>query len=322
MRAPYPARMPGSLFAHIIGHDRITSVLEQQVARPATGYVFVGPQGVGKRCVAEAFLRGILSIQGDASYASHPDVIELFCPEDKASIGIEQARAFREQLSMRPVRGAFQVAYIPHAALLTREASESLLKCVEEPTPGTVFIFVVESVDRLPATLRSRLVEISFGHVPTADIMTWLVSRGVDAAAAPELARHAHGAPGLAFRLSRDPDVFFADERDAREVIESCLQHQAGRRIAALDRVEKRVNGDAYPMDAWAEWFAVLERLVAIEMVAHPREMSALGRGIGLARASIGGSISPKYGIEWSMIDPTGILNPDLIPSFLYPSYV
>lgn len=314
--------MSTAFFGSIAGHETLKRVLEAQFSRPATGYLFVGPQGVGKRAVAEAFLRGILHVSPEASYTSHPDVVELVCPEDKASIGVEQARAFRERLAMRPVRGAFQVAYVPNAELLTREACESLLKCVEEPTSGTVFIFVVESIDAVPATLRSRLVEIQFSHVPTQVITEWLVSRGTVSSVAEECARRSHGAPGLAWRLVQDPELFAADERDARELIESCLQPQEGRRVAVLDRVEKRLNAQEHPTDAWGNWCTILERCAAEEMIRHPREMAFLGRGIALARASIGGSLSPKYGIEWSMIDPTGILNQDLIPSFLYPSYV
>lgn len=314
--------MSSHVFSGVLGHTTVVSVLERHLAHPAGGYLFLGPHGVGKRFLAEKFIRGILGIEETHPLTSHPDFVQLVLAEEKKSIGVEQARAFRERVSMRPVKGMRQIAFVPFAGMLTGEACEALLKCVEEPTPGTVFIFIAESADMLPATLRSRLVEVSFGHVATAEIVSWLVSKGVEQSLAQTLARKAHGAPGHAWKTVLDPHAHDEDEQDAQEVVTSCLRHEHGRLIAVLDRTEKRLNAEEDAIEAWGRWLSRLEFAVADELLTHPEVLARLGRGIAMARASVGGGISPKYAIEWSMVDVAGIIRTELIPSFLYPPYV
>jgi DNA polymerase-3 subunit delta' len=105
---------------------------------------------------------------------SHPDFIRITREEGAREIVVKQARELLTRMQLTSARGGYKVALIEEADRLNEEAANALLKAVEEPSPNTVYLFLAEQPDRLPATLRSRLVKMEFGRVPTKTIEGWL----------------------------------------------------------------------------------------------------------------------------------------------------
>ncbi len=176
-----------SIFDGIIDHDTIARVLEKALDKPAHGYLFCGPRGVGKTTVAERLAVGLLEdhatpntqyVTQDGQHvsllASHPDFVRLGREEGAREIVVKQVRELIARMQLTSARGGYKIALIEQADRLNEEAANALLKAVEEPSPKTVYIFIAEQPDRLPATLRSRLVKIEFGRVATKEIETWL----------------------------------------------------------------------------------------------------------------------------------------------------
>ena len=93
------------------------------------------------------------------------------------------------------------------ASLMTEAAANAMLKTLEEPPAGTVFISVVGSEDDLPPTVASRCRMVRFGRVSEAEIVTALVERGIEEEQAAITARITGGSPGLALDLVTNPEV-------------------------------------------------------------------------------------------------------------------
>jgi len=202
----------------VVGHSRILGLLEREFASPANSYMFVGAAGVGKATIARAFAAALLCPQGEDHGSEgcrscrlvltgrHPDLV-LLEPEGRQSLGVSQARETIAQAVLAPVESARKVFLIEEGSSMTVQAANALLKTLEEPTPTTVFLLVVESETDLPATVSSRCRTIHVGRVDPEDIRTALAGLGVETERADALARISGGRPGLAFTLAKSTEA-------------------------------------------------------------------------------------------------------------------
>ncbi len=204
--------MTSPLFDDVIGHDRVTSLLSDELEAPGQAYLFVGPGSVGKEAVALRFAAGLLGGLTDerarrlALSRTHPD-LTILEPEGAASLGVDQARSVVSRASMAPVEAPRTVFLLPDAGAMTDSAANALLKTLEEPTSSVVFILVSESEDDFPATVGSRCRTVHLGRVAEEVIVEALVERGLDRADAEGVAVVSGGRPGLALALMTRPEV-------------------------------------------------------------------------------------------------------------------
>lgn len=206
-----------NVFSGIIGHERVMSLLVDEMAKPAHAYLFVGPSGVGKGTVARQFAGALLCAESGqheeecsscrrVASGNHPDLL-LIEADGASSLGVDQARTTISAANLSPVEGDRKIVLIAEAGLMTDSAANALLKTLEEPTGSTMFILVTESDDDLPATVASRCRTVQFGRVTEADLSGALVKTGLAPAQAEDAARISGGRPGLALALATQPDV-------------------------------------------------------------------------------------------------------------------
>jgi DNA polymerase III subunit delta' len=145
-------------------------------------------------------------------------------------IKIEQVRALANFLNVRSHRGRLRVALVQPAEDMNENAANALLKGLEEPPAGAVFILVSHRPARLPATIRSRCVAIAV-PLPSPDVaLEWLASQNIRDA--ERWLAYAGGAPlrALAYaaeaplleRLLQSPGV--VEDREGIERLTDALQ--------------------------------------------------------------------------------------------------
>jgi DNA polymerase-3 subunit delta' len=174
------------VWSHIRGHDDRIAQLQQalQANRLGHAYLFVGPEGIGKRLVATAFSKALLCEQpGNTLQAcgicpacklvasqTHPDLLTVTTPEDKHELPIELIRQTCENLALKPVRGNRRVAIIEDADDFNEESGNAFLKTLEEPPPGAVLILLATSTDQLLSTILSRSQVLRFKPLSRVDL--------------------------------------------------------------------------------------------------------------------------------------------------------
>ena len=169
-----------------------------------------GRPGLGKSALAEAFAMGLLcdrpSKDGQPcgecqscnwfSQGNHPDFRRLqpesMAPESEDEspskkekkksdqIKIEQIRATEGFLAVGTHRGGARVILIDPADAMNPTAQSALLKNLEEPPPGTVYLLVTSRPQRMLPTIRSRCRAVPMGIPPAEAALAWLRSEGVD----------------------------------------------------------------------------------------------------------------------------------------------
>lgn len=143
-----------------------SAIAHEQVAHSAASSVFVVPHAVSRISEGRRQAAPLLSRSPQEAdlvrRGVHPDLIELSPAKGKAKIGIDQVRQVIHQAQFAPTQASQKVCLVPQAEDLTPEAANALLKVLEEPPRGLVFIFLVEnSGDLLPTIVsRSRVVRM------------------------------------------------------------------------------------------------------------------------------------------------------------------
>jgi len=151
-------------------------------------------------------------------------------------LSIEQIRDLGAWLALTPQRGGAQVVVIDPANAMNENASNALLKTLEEPLQGRHLMLLSDAPMRLSATIRSRCQRIDLQPPADAAAWEWLRTRGIDAAIARTALDAAHGHPGLA--------AHWIDEGLL------ALREAVGADLARI------ADGSARPLDVASAWLA------------------------------------------------------------------
>ncbi|ADG67185.1 DNA-directed DNA polymerase [Planctopirus limnophila DSM 3776] len=193
-----------SVWSEVRGQSMAIEQLRKAVERGrlAHGYLFVGPQGVGKRLVAQKFAQAILckerkphELEACGTCTScrpflagnHPDFQVVECPEGKREIPIDLLVGSKENrgqeglchgLSLKPLSGSRKIAIIDDAHLLNDAGANAILKTLEEPPELAVLILVASTLETVLPTIRSRCHLVRFQQLGYEDIEALLSAEG------------------------------------------------------------------------------------------------------------------------------------------------
>lgn len=202
------------LWGEVVGQTELVAQLRSAAADPTHAYLFVGPPGVGTMAAARAFAAEVLSRDATPEQAArhrrlaavdhHPAVIVV--ERVGASILAAQAREIVRQAQMRPPEGDLQVLILTEFHLVT-QAAPILLKSIEEPPAGTIFVVVADEVTPDLVTIASRCVRFEFPHLSRSVIEARLRAEGADDEVAAAAAVGSGGDLGRARLLANDDQV-------------------------------------------------------------------------------------------------------------------
>ena len=205
---------------NIEGHDDIVAQFRRALEenRLASTFLFVGPEGIGKRAFAVRLAQALLCEKRDAKLldpcghcpacaqvlaGTHPDLIQISRPAGKSDIpvgilkGDDRNRNIRWSnrccsiSALRPFYGGRKVAIVDDADDLNPEGANCLLKTLEEPPPRSMLILISTSVDRQLPTIRSRAQIVRFKPLEPAFVGRLLMEQGT--VTDPEDARRSGG---------------------------------------------------------------------------------------------------------------------------------
>ncbi|WP_314049796.1 ATP-binding protein [Peptostreptococcus stomatis] len=165
------------MFERILGQASVKAKLGRalEMRNITNAYLLTGPEGVGKRMIAEDFAENLLGVRLENS----PDYKCIGVKKGENSIKIDQIRDMIGDMSIKPY-GNYKIFVIDDADKMTVQAQNALLKTLEEPSAYGIIILVTRNDQALLDTIRSRCLEIKFAPLSSRDIRTILSERGID----------------------------------------------------------------------------------------------------------------------------------------------
>ncbi|AKU20956.1 DNA polymerase III subunit delta' [Massilia sp. NR 4-1] len=227
-------------------------------------------------------------------------------------IKIEQIRSLADFMNISTHRQGLRVVVLYPAEALNMPASNALLKTLEEPPPGTVFLLASNSLDRLLPTILSRCRKFAMPMPSHEEALAWLKEQGVPDA--DSWLREQGGAPLAAMAQA---------ETGSREELETFLQYLARPSVEGALRTADKLQ--KVPLSALVTWqqrwlYDLFSCKLAGKIRYYPRyqrELAGLAEKIHISRlmAAIKGAndrratsdhpLSPKLFIEDMLLDYT-----------------
>jgi len=161
-------------FKEIKGQDSSLEILQGHMknGRLASGYLFLGPSGVGKALAAKTLAKALNCKEDNLDSCDkcpsclkiesnqHPDV--HIVDSEGLEIKIEDIRNLQSQISLRPYEGRVKVFIIKNAHNLNQASGNAFLKTLEESPGNSVIILLSEKPNLLLKTIVSRCQAIKF----------------------------------------------------------------------------------------------------------------------------------------------------------------
>jgi DNA polymerase-3 subunit delta' len=328
--------------------------LQQMRGRLPHAILFHGAAGIGKADFMEAFAQSLLceNVRPDGhacgqcascnwfAQHNHPDYrrVRPEALEDEPApdgeeggdadkkksskapskeIKIEQIRNLADFMNISTHRQGLRVVVLYPAEALNMPASNALLKTLEEPPPGTVFLLASNSLDRLLPTILSRCRKFALPMPEHVQALAWLKEQGV--ADADGWLREQGGAPLAALAQA---------ETGNREEMDALLQLLAHPSVESALKTADRLQKASLPMlVAWQQrWlYDVFSYKLSGAVRYYPRyqkELAALAANVHTAslmraikstndrRAVADHPLSPKLFVEDMLLDYTACCRP------------
>jgi len=225
-------------FADLVGQTHVTETLQNAIKnnRVAHAYIFSGARGVGKTTAARILAKALNCAKGptpepcgecdsckEIAAGTSLDVIEIDAASNR---GIDQIRELREMVRYAPAAARHKIVILDEAHMLTGEASNALLKTLEEPPERVIFVMATTQPEDLEDTIRSRSQHFHFRALTFLEITNRLQyiakqeKLKIDEGALSVIARMAEGSMRDALSLLEQARAYCGDEIRDKELRE------------------------------------------------------------------------------------------------------
>ncbi len=286
-------------FSDVIGQEHVTRTLKNEVTSKKIGHAFLfcGGRGTGKTSTARILSRALncpnpkdgdpcneCSICKGILSGEIMDIIEI---DAASNNGVENIRDLRSEARFAAAETNFKVYIIDEVHMLSTGAFNALLKLLEEPPEGVIFILATTETQKVPATILSRCQRFDFKRITADDIgrrLSFVAEKegiSLDEGAAHLIAVSADGAlrdalsildqiSALSEKITED-DVYsllgLTEKNFLYRVVRSISTNDTANTLSMVDEFIESGKSAAKLIDSLTDYFTTLLRFSVSETV-------------------------------------------------------
>ena len=239
---------------NLTGHDWAVDMLKKHVVNgPRHAYLFTGPPGLGRRSLALRFAQALncpTPVEAgipcgqcrdckQIQAMQHADLTIVQSESEGGIIKVDQIREARRALTLKPYMSTYRVALFLRFQEANDNASNALLKTLEEAPSYAVLILTADNPEQLLPTIVSRCEVLRLRPLEIETIQKELETGGLESGHAKLIAHISGGRFGYALRLVEDATLLEKREEQLND-----LQH-----LIAASRVQKFAYADKLSKD-------------------------------------------------------------------------
>lgn len=272
---------------NLLGHEWAVDMLRRHVARGETrhAYLFSGPPGIGRRTLALRFAQALNCEKPDApgepcfscrtckqiEEMKHPDLAIIQSVDDDGdareggTLKVDQIREMQRTLNLKPYQSQYRVALFLRFHEANDNASNALLKTLEEAPTHAILLLTADNPEGLLPTIVSRCEILRLRPLPLEAVSADLIERGVQEDQARLLAHISGGRPGFARRLVDDASLLEKREERLND-LQSLLPAARVEKFNYADKLSKDKDSMRQTILVWLSyWRDVLLRVTGAE---------------------------------------------------------
>lgn len=300
----------------IAGHTAQIAELEKEILenRVSHAYLFSGPEQIGKFTLAKT-MAGIIQCPNDYCHECavckeiekgyHSDTLEML--DDGETIKIDPVRETLAKLNMSKVSPR-KILMIQNLERITIDAANAMLKTLEDPPEGVMFIMTTSRVREILPTIISRVRSYDFHRLPDQKIVDLLQSLYplVEPEILERTASYALGRPGRAVRFMREPELLEEARKMYNDIDAFVKKPDPVAEFAYVERIVKLVKDleSDKPLKDFLDTFSAILRAKMLEEPDGPARIKTvrLLDGVRKSRGLIKNHVNTRLLLENLML--------------------